>query len=246
MLFFIKKIIFLIAYIIHRNVNSKVIYYHDLSQKYTDMGTDFNLFKKHISIIRECGYKIVPGITEKKNEVMICFDDGWAGIYDYKDYFASNDIRPTIFIAVDLIGEDGYLNLEQLYDLARLGFNFECHTWSHQDLTSFDDKELIREIKDSKLKLESLLNKPINAICFPMGRFSLNIFNMCKDVGYIQLYSSICGGYNDYIDKGIICRVCAQFSSPTEFRWMLNSTSSFFRRRFIKQQYVGNFNHDFY
>lgn len=237
MYYAIKLIIFLLAFIFHRNQNSKVIYYHDLSQKYTDMGTDFNLFKKHIGIIRENGYQIVPEITQKQKEVMICFDDGWKGVYEYKDYFTEQEIYPTIFIAVELIGSEGHLTKGQIEELGEIGFKFECHTWSHQDLTSFDEQGLMHELIDSKEWLETTFGHPINAICYPMGRFSSMVYEKSKDAGYSKMYSSILGGYYDKESEGFICRNCVQFSSPFEFKCLLNSTSHIFRNKFIKKHY---------
>ena len=46
---------------------SKVIFYHDIhsNDRYTDMSTSIELFKKHIQIIEENGYEIVSHITKK-------------------------------------------------------------------------------------------------------------------------------------------------------------------------------------
>lgn len=44
---------FFLAYIFHRNKDSKAVYYHDVSTTYTDMGTDIDLIKKHIDIIKK-------------------------------------------------------------------------------------------------------------------------------------------------------------------------------------------------
>jgi len=238
MLSVFKLLIYFFAYLFHRNDNSKVIYYHDLGLKYTDMGTDFNLFKKHIDIIRKDGYQIVPKITQRQKEVMVCFDDGWKGIYEYKDYFVEQKIYPTIFIAVELIGSEGYLKKEQILELEEMGFNFESHTWSHKDLTTFDVKDLEHELRDSKERLETTFGHSFNSICYPMGRFSRLVYEESKKSGYSKIYSSILGGYYDEEEKGMICRNCVQFSSPFEFKCMLNSTSRFFRKRLIKQQFV--------
>lgn len=238
---FIKHLLRLViltwGYLTKRNRDSKVIYYHDLDNKYTDMGTCFDLFKKHIEVINKAKFSIVPSITKEKNEVMICFDDGWAGIYDYKDYFIENRIFPTVFIAVDLIGRKGYLSKSQIQELQALGFLFECHSWSHEDLTTFTDDQLIHELVDSKMELEKMFNKSFNSICYPKGRFSKKVFINCERAGYNYQYSSICGGYDDMKELGVICRNCAQFSTPLEFKLMLNSTSLFFRHRFIDQHY---------
>lgn len=235
----LRSIISLLGFIFHHNHDSKVVYYHDVSTQFTDMGTDYSLMRKHFEIIKECGYRIVPDIKEKQNEIMICFDDGWAGIYDYKDKFVKQGIYPTIFIAVDLVGKEGYLTVEQIKELYSIGFHFQAHTWSHQDLTSFDDKGLDHELLDSKLELEKVLGHSFEAICFPMGRFSNRVKEKSLAAGYEKLFSSLPGGYYDMEPDKMICRNCAQNASPREFKWMLNGTSIFFRRKLYGQHFKG-------
>lgn len=237
---FIKLLFFFISYLIRHNKDSKVVYYHDVGTKYTDMGTDIQLMKQHFTIIRKSGYDIVPSVEKRKKQVMICFDDGWAGIYDHKDFFIQQNIKPTIFIAVDLIDKDGYLTKEQIKELQQTGFRFEGHTWSHKSLTGFNDEELEHELRESKEVLEKLLGSPITAICYPQGRFSMHVHDLCKQYGYERQFSSLHGGYYDLAEKGIICRMCAQFSTSTEFKWMLNGTSRLFRKRLIKQHVKGS------
>ena len=239
MKYFFKQLIFFLAYIFHPNKDSKVVYYHDVGTVYTDMGTDIDLIKKHVDIISQSGFTIVPTIGSRKGEVMICFDDGWAGIYDYKDFFVAQKIKPTVFIAVDLIGKEGYLTKNQIKELKTIGFQFEGHTWSHKDLTSFNREDLEHELKDSKKWLENTFSHSFDSICFPKGRFSHQVLKEAKDVGYVHQFSSISGGFYDLECKGIICRLCAQFSTPREFRWILNSTSTFYRKILIKRQVKG-------
>lgn len=233
----IRKSIFYVGYISHYNHDSKVIYYHDVGKKYTDMGTDYALMQKHFDVIRQCGYKIVPEISESEYQVMICFDDGWAGIYDYKDELIRQQIFPTIFIAVDLIGKNGYLTERQIRELASMGFRFQAHTWSHQDLTTFDDGGLEHELKESKDRLEEMFSHSFYAICFPMGRFSSSVKRKSLDCGYTELYTSLPGGYFDMKGNEMICRNCAQNSSPSELKWMLNGTSWTFKRKLYRQHY---------
>lgn len=237
---FLKSGLYFLAFLFHHNRNSKVVYYHDVGKKYTNMGTEFDLMKRHFDIIKMSGYKIVPSIYMRKGQVMICFDDGWAGIYEYKNYFVKQGIQPTIFIAVDLIGQKGYLSVKQIKELEALGFLFECHAWSHQSLTRFSDEALKHEIYDSKKELERIFGRPFSAICYPQGRFSKHIYQLCLEYGYTRQFSSLSGGYYDLENKGLICRLCAQTSPPIVFKWMLNSTSYFFRRRLIKQHIQGH------
>lgn len=202
------------------------------------MGTALSLFEKHIEVIKKSGYSVVPSITQREHQVMICFDDGWEGIYDNKDFFVKQNIFPTIFIAVSLIGTEGHLSKYQIKELQAAGFRLQAHTWSHEDLTSFSSIELEKELMDSKAWLQKEFNCEFNAICYPMGRFSKLVFEKSREYGYTQQFSSIPGGYYEMEDEGLICRICAQFSSVTEFKWMLNSTSMFFRRRLYRQQFT--------
>ena len=234
----LRRLILLLGYLLHHNHDSKVIYYHDVSKKYTNMGTDYDLMCKHFDIVRKSGYQIVPVITTRKQQIMFCFDDGWAGIYDYKNEFLKQQIFPTIFIAVDLIGKDGYLTESQILELKELGFRFQAHTWSHQDLTTFDSNGLEHELKDSKDWFEKKFGHSFDAICFPMGRFSDMVKEKSVEFKYIHLFSSLPGGYFDIESKNLICRNCAQNSSVREFAWMLNGKSSIYSKKLLKQQYV--------
>lgn len=231
----LRRIVMLMGYLFHHNHDSKVVYYHDVSKRFTEMGTDYELMRKHFDIVRKSGYQIVPEITTREHQVMICFDDGWAGIYHYKEEFIKHQIFPTVFIAVDLIGKKGYLTTDQILELKNLGFRFQGHTWSHQDLTTFDEKGLEHELKESKEKLEKMFGHPFNAICFPMGRFSRKIKEKCVGFGYNKLFSSLPGGYFDLIDYNLICRNCVQNASCKEFEWMLNGKSILFRKKLKKQ-----------
>ena len=232
----IKQVILFCGYIFHHNHKSKVIYYHDVSRKYTNMGTEYELMRKHFEIIKKQGYTFVPEIKESMNQVMVCFDDGWAGIYDYKDEFIKNNIFPTIFIAVSLIGKDGYLTESQIKELMGLGLRFQAHTWSHEDLTIFTDNQLEYELKESKEWLEKTFSTSFNSICFPLGRFSQHIVDLCSNYGYKKMFISIVGFVN--LNDQLQNRNCVQSSSPKEFLWMLNGTSPIFQKRLEKQHIV--------
>lgn len=234
----IKSFIYWCSYFLERNCHSKIIYYHDVGRKFTDMGTELDLIKSHFDIVRDCGYRFVDDILNRDNEIMVCFDDGWAGIYESRDFFIEQGIHPTIFIAVDLIGKPGYLTLDQIREMQNLGFRFEGHTWSHEDLTTFDDNDLWHEVKESKEELSRLLGEEVTAICYPKGRFSDKVYKACLKAGYNKQYSSISGAYFDQFDgKKVICRVLVQFATLLDFKYILNSTSKIMKLRSIKLQY---------
>lgn len=228
---FIKSFVRAVGYIFHRNRDSKVIYYHDLGTKYTDMGTDFKLFVNHIERVRSLGYNLVDRITKKNNEVMVCFDDGWLGIYSYRDYFKKEGFFPTIFIAVDLIGTDGFLTSSQILEMQNEGFHFESHTWTHTGLPDHSGSDLMHEIEDSKYYLENLLGRKINDICFPQGRYNQNIVKICEQVGYKHMFSSINGGFFKLQPEKLICRNLMQDVPEKDVKYILLGDSVIQRMR---------------
>ena len=233
----IKRIFLFLGYLFHRNNLSKVIFYHDVGLVYTDMGTPLGMIKKHIEVIVKQKFQIVEHITKPDNQIMICFDDGWKGIYDAKDFFIENKIFPTIFIAVDLIGSEGHLTTEQIIEMKNLGFTFEAHSWSHKDLTSFTQDELIHELVDSKRQLEDIVGEQMKALCFPEGRFSDQVLEVANKAGYKELYSSISGAYYERSRDGYICRNLVQDLSAQEVKYLIKGDSDFIANRYFKQHY---------
>ena len=199
--------------ILYRNHKSKILFYHDVydtvNYKALDanvyMGTPLCLFKKHIETIRKEEYAIVPHITKSEGEVEIMFDDGFRGIWECREYFYEQGICPTVFLPVDYIGrkDEGILTIEEILELQQHGFIFECHGWSHKELTQFNDKELEHELADSKAELGKMLNRDVTGLCMPVGLFSDHLLKEIKKYGYEEVYSCIPGNY-DYRPHGFL------------------------------------------
>jgi len=233
----IKKLIFWYSYVFYeKDYGSKIIYYHDVFDKvqYSAMGTSLDMFKKHIQVIEKNGFGIVKEIQNPTNEIVICFDDGFRGIYDTKDFFIQNDIKPLVFIAVELIGKDNYLSKEELLELQAMGFQFESHAWTHNDLTKFGDKELRRELLDSKIYLSKLLEKDVTSLCFPKGYFSDKIIEKSIEYGYKRLYTSLPGNFYDDIGKSLCTRNLVQGSSYNELKYRLLGNTKILFKKAIK------------
>lgn len=238
----VKFVLLLIGSIVSRNHKSKILYYHDIylnhSYKSLDsdilMGTSIRMFKEHLMTIRQEGYRVVPQITNPDGEVAIMLDDGFRGIWDNRQFFYENNICPTVFLAVDLIGKEGFLTESEILELQSHGFIFQCHSWSHKDLTSFNDDELKKELSDSKNHLEKLLGKEVNEICLPLGFFSDNLVELTKKAGYKEVYSSVSGNYHDLVCEFLRTRNLLQFATPADVRLILRGGTSLLRDHYIK------------
>ncbi|MBN2097715.1 MAG: polysaccharide deacetylase family protein [Candidatus Omnitrophica bacterium] len=128
----------------------------------------------------------VKGEKLPHNSVVITFDDGYADNYGYaypvlKEY----QIPATIFVIVDAIGEEEFVNLEQMKEMCASGvITIGSHSLSHVYLPDRDKTTLEREIAGSKTKLEARLREKIDFFCYPIGHFNEKIQQIVKAAGY--------------------------------------------------------------
>ena len=235
---FLKSLIIALYSVINKNVRGKVIYYHDVydNVKYTEMGTPIALFKKHVSVLYNNGFRIVNRMPVNDYEVNVCFDDGWLGLWDTRDYFISNNILPTIFISPNKVGESGYLSWEQIAFLKDNGFNFQSHTLNHVKLTDVDESILINELVDSKTIIEEHLGIDVDSICYPCGNYSQKVLDESLKAGYNKLYVSVPGAYMG--GGNVIYRNLVQDSTPFRFKCILFGGLNVLKQRTQKHHFI--------
>lgn len=221
--------------LLRRDKRSRVIFYHDVTAEteYTYMATPLKRFIKHINTIKKLGFSIVPEITQPYNQIQICFDDGFKGIWDCKKYFIDNGLRPTVFIADSLIGKDEYLTIEQIKSLYGEGFLFEGHTRSHTNLTNFTEPDLESELTESLCNLRKLTGIHIQDLCFPQGFYSDNVVKVARECGYRKLYISDPAPYSS-LGNEIIPRYLLQDATNSVVRATLKGGQDFLYNHYVR------------
>lgn len=196
----IKSFLIRVLAIIHADSSAKVVFYHDISKKYTPMGTEANVFWAHMTCLREGD--------------IVCFDDGFRGLWDEREKLRvvslAFGVKIIVFLAVGLVGKPGYLTWVEIRELQdKYRVEFQCHTWSHQTLAgpyNYEVREPINgrteewyryELVDSKAELERQLGKNVTSLCFPVGYFSDDVIRRCKNAGYQKVYASYPGNVTD-------------------------------------------------
>ena len=236
-----RTILFLIGRVIYGNSKSKIIYYHDFydEEQYTDMGTPLALFKEHLKILKNCGYKVVDRITKREGEIAVMLDDGFRGIWECREFFYKENIHPTIFIAKSLVGKKDYLTVSEIKELDQHGWIFQSHTVAHTSLNDFSMEELDYQLKESKKYLEELLGKEIKEICAPQGKFSNWVCEHAFRAGYDVFYSSTPGNYNERLTdfSFVVTRNLCQSLSPFNFMLAINGGYKIFQKKYLKRRY---------
>ena len=233
----IKYIILKIGYFFFSNNDSKILFYHDihLNEKFTDNSTSFKLFKKHIKVIKDEGFEIVPNITQKYNQVKLQFDDGYKGIFDCLNYLINENIYIEIFIITSKIGHKNFLNQDQIIKLLESKYvKISSHTHLHFKLNKVENKILKKEINDSKSILEDLFKINVDSICYPFGCFSNQVVKECNSL-YSYQYSSLAGSYKNNPFKNVYRRNLIQFASCKELKMILKGASSIFNIIYFKK-----------
>ena len=233
-----RTLLFSLGRLFYYNRKSKVLYYHDVSsvdgKDYTLMSTPYELFVEHLTVLPKYG-RIVSDITESNGQFQIAFDDGFRGVYDNKELFLSRGIYPTIFVANNLVGKEGYMDEAQLKELSSIGFNIQSHSVSHCDLSKLGREQLIYELSGSKHYLEELLGKEINSICCPMGLYNDMVIQEAQKLGYKHVYLSYPEPYEtgNFIEGRYFCQSLSVF----QFRLLLYGGMDILKSRYQKQHY---------
>lgn len=196
-------------------INGECIMYHHISNEKIDdipacicridvfENTIKNLLQRNIAIVTIDEMFLILNNKDTKKFALITFDDIPESVYtNAYPILKKYQIPFIIFIAVDFINREGFISLEQLKILADDPLcTIGAHTITHSPLRySLDYKQ---EISESKIKLETLIGKPINLFAYPYGRRSMISKKCIKEASkvYRCAFSTIQSGINDYTCK---------------------------------------------
>lgn len=182
-----------------------ILMYHSIQpeplNKYEDLYVSPDDLENQFKIITESGIS-TNFITDINNDgIYITFDDGYEDNYTLAfPLIQKYQIKVTIFMITGYIGEDGYLNEDQIREMTDSGLvSIQCHTVTHSNLTELDETQLYYELIDSKIKLESITGQPVNAISYPYGKYNSEVIAIASQVYTVGVTTK---GPNAFTDTG--------------------------------------------
>ena len=147
------------------------------------------IFENQIRFLSSVGYKsLLPeeaqGLSGDGKYIIITFDDGLKGNYRYAfPILRKYGFKATIFVAVDKIGAEDFMNWEELYRLLKEGISIQSHTMSHRPLQNLNNKEIYEELYTSKRTIEEKLNTKVHAISLPHGSYNQKVITIPNKQG---------------------------------------------------------------
>jgi peptidoglycan/xylan/chitin deacetylase (PgdA/CDA1 family) len=116
--------------------------------------------------------------------VTTSWDDGDPQDLRIAEMLQSRGLGGTFY--VPLIGYDGRPTLEasDLRMMSSQGFEIGAHGVSHHVLPKFRGKELNREVRICKRRLQDILGNEVRMFCYPKGRYSNRVIRELEKAGY--------------------------------------------------------------
>ena len=185
-----------------------VLQYHNVTPHFKVAGTWVTprQFYFHLKEITDMGFHylnpheiIKPTVNHR---VLITFDDAFEDVYRYAfPLMERMGFRGIIFVVADSIGKyntwdatfgrpSKHMNKDQLKDLISAGWALGSHSLSHPDLTMVPKEILLREVGDSKKKLEDMFGVEVPYFSYPYGKYNMEVIEAVRSSGYMYGFCS--------------------------------------------------------
>jgi peptidoglycan/xylan/chitin deacetylase (PgdA/CDA1 family) len=124
---------------------------------------------------------IKNGKSPDARDVLITFDDGYQNNYLHaRPILLDYGVPAVFFILPAMFGQYNlwdtaatyihpHMTPDQVQSLAADGFDIGSHGLTHHSLVKFGRTRIHQELKESRVSLEGLLSKEINAFSYPHG-----------------------------------------------------------------------------
>jgi peptidoglycan/xylan/chitin deacetylase (PgdA/CDA1 family) len=216
----IKKIIAIIFYHCYyryvKPTGNRVLIYHAFGSKleHDSYGISINpiLFEKHLIYLKD-NYTLLPlnndTLDNKLNidSVSITIDDGYKDNLVAIKLLEKYNIPYTIYISTGFIGKDQYLSSEDIKNISKSPLcTLGTHTINHIPLVNLSKEEQYKELYESKIKLESIIDKEIKDFSYPHGIYD-NTSKKIADKLYEVISTSHIGINSIAQDKKMIKRI---------------------------------------
>jgi peptidoglycan/xylan/chitin deacetylase (PgdA/CDA1 family) len=137
---------------------------------------------------------------------VLTFDDGFASVYDNAlPHLTTHRLPATVFLVAQTLTDAGQrvdwvddppedqdlvtLSADQVHEMQAAGVSFESHSYAHTDLTTMSFEDCVRDLRESRELLESLLGHPVRLLAYPRGRHNEDVRAAARQAGYTHAFT---------------------------------------------------------
>ncbi|MGO9138304.1 MAG: polysaccharide deacetylase family protein [Syntrophales bacterium] len=181
-----------------------VLLYHSVKSQRRD------IFETQINELLRVGCPVSAAShnlsADGHRHIAVTFDDGFRSVLDNAlPVLIARAIPATMFIPTGYIGkkpgwiqnpqheyaDEAVLTEEQIRRLPNDLISIGSHSVNHPHLAKIGKDRAIKELIDSKKKLEEILKKEVSMLSLPYGSFSEEVASMSKEAGYKRVFLNI-------------------------------------------------------
>lgn len=197
---------------VDHDISIPILMYHDLNQGNVYQ-MPINEFEHQMEMLKNEGYYFLTPeeaytvLTERKQPqekvIWVTFDDGYkSNLYQGLPVFQKLGLSVTINMVSG--GGKSLMNDKELKELDNAkgcDVTIESHTVHHHDLDQMTAEDQWYEMVNSRDRLEKELNKKMDVIAYPEGKYNVNSITAARDAGYKMALTTLPGLAN--IDQGL-------------------------------------------
>jgi peptidoglycan/xylan/chitin deacetylase (PgdA/CDA1 family) len=156
-------------------------------------------FRAQLKMLADSGYQtILPdqlldylnyGKPLPPKPIMLTFDDTDLDQYtvaapEMKKY----GFKGVFFIMTVSLGRPRYMSKAQVKELAEAGHVIGSHTWDHQNVKKFTDKDWVTQIDKPTKQLEAITGQPVKYFAYPFGLWNPEAIPELKKRGFTAAF----------------------------------------------------------
>jgi len=159
------------------------IMYHRFNEfKYPSTNISMDVFKKHVELIFSANLSFYHpkkfedefNLPKKEKKILLTVDDAFQSFYDNAwPYLKKNQIPFVLFVSTEPVGNNGYMNWDQIKEIESSGFGvIGHHSHSHDYLIDKSEEIFLNDIKTSNLIFKEKLGYVPTLFSYPFGEYS--------------------------------------------------------------------------
>jgi peptidoglycan/xylan/chitin deacetylase (PgdA/CDA1 family) len=213
---------------IHRFVPALTLCYHAISDSWEDrLAVTPATFERQMRMLRWRGYRPVNAnevTTERGRIFHVTFDDAFRNVASILGVLERLGVPATVFACPGFADHGRPLDVPELVTTSRLhfeegktmrwedlrglvdhGVEVGSHTLTHPHLTQMESRDLERELRESRERLEDELRRPCRFLAYPYGEENGRVRLAAKAAGYEAAFSL--DGEDDATDRYAVPRI---------------------------------------
>jgi len=185
-------------------IDGRIWLWHDL--------LNFGLANTSVEAISLNGRSFELNDNSGKSRVKVYLDRICTEVTPAKRDIIINQVLEKLRVSVPERPASEYapLTWSQISEMSQFGVSYGAHTCTHPVLSKIAPDEAIREIRESKHRIEDMLQKEVVAFCYPNGKendFNEDTKRMVKDCGFACALSMIYGMNDSRTDRFALRRM---------------------------------------